>query len=178
MKRILALALTLLLLLSSAPAQSLTLPAGVYPVGEAFPMGRWIVTAFNPEVSADLVWAAALGTDGMPDLTQEYMPVVLTELIDAETAEIFEPLQGYLCIEAGDVVFTPADEETALVLEAFLASEPAIPLLAYVGNMNTGKFHALECSSITQMKAKNKAALYAREEAIDGGYVPCKNCNP
>lgn len=48
----------------------------------------------------------------------------------------------------------------------------------YVGNRNSKKFHYPNCNSVGQMKDSNKVILYSREEAIDKGYQPCKNCNP
>lgn len=50
---------------------------------------------------------------------------------------------------------------------------------SYVANKNTKKFHYSWCSSVEAMKEKNK--LYhngPRDELINNGYVPCKNCNP
>ena len=49
----------------------------------------------------------------------------------------------------------------------------------YVLNTNTGKFHNPNCSSVSQMKDKNKAYYTGdRQDVIDMGYVPCKKCNP
>lgn len=48
----------------------------------------------------------------------------------------------------------------------------------YIGNKNTKKFHYPSCSSVSDMKDKNKVALSSRDEAIAEGYVPCKRCNP
>ena len=48
----------------------------------------------------------------------------------------------------------------------------------YVGNKNSKKFHYTWCSSVSDMKEKNKITFHSREEAIAEGYVPCKKCNP
>ena len=48
----------------------------------------------------------------------------------------------------------------------------------YVGNKGTKKFHEPSCSSVSDMKDKNKVILDSREEAIKKGYKPCKKCNP
>lgn len=48
----------------------------------------------------------------------------------------------------------------------------------YIGNSNTGKFHYSSCSSVRQMKDKNKVYLDSRDEAINRGYVPCQRCHP
>ena len=164
--------LVLLFAMASVLAQTLTLPAGLYCVGEYFPAGRWTVTAFNPEVLTQLYRCAPVET------IAEIDPAEATAIGLLE-AEVYEILPGEcIWIEFGDVVFTPADEETQILLEEFLAAMPDLPLLAYIGNMNTKKFHYTDCSSVKQMKDKNKDALYDRAEADELHYVPCKNCNP
>lgn len=51
--------------------------------------------------------------------------------------------------------------------------------LTYVLNTNTKKFHLSSCSSVKDMKDKNKQEVTcSRDEVIDMGYVPCKRCNP
>lgn len=49
---------------------------------------------------------------------------------------------------------------------------------SYVGNSNTGKFHAPGCSSVGKMKPSNKVFFSSRDEAISAGYVPCGRCHP
>lgn len=50
---------------------------------------------------------------------------------------------------------------------------------SYILNTNTDKFHYPWCSSVDDMKEKNKREFYGtRDEAIEMGYVPCKRCNP
>ncbi len=49
----------------------------------------------------------------------------------------------------------------------------------YVLNTNTKKFHYSYCSSVDEMKEKNKKYVtWSREEIIDKGYKPCKRCEP
>ena len=49
----------------------------------------------------------------------------------------------------------------------------------YVLNTNTKKFHYPTCSSVDDMKEKNKQIYTgSREDVINMGYVPCKRCNP
>ena len=44
---------------------------------------------------------------------------------------------------------------------------------------NTHKFHYPTCSSVDDMKAKNKKEYQGnREDLIKQGYEPCKRCNP
>lgn len=49
----------------------------------------------------------------------------------------------------------------------------------YVLNKNTKKFHYPSCSSVDQMKEKNKLHyVWTREEVIRRGYEPCGRCHP
>ncbi len=48
----------------------------------------------------------------------------------------------------------------------------------YIGNSNTHKFHLPSCPSGGKIAEKNKVTFSSRDEAINQGYVPCKNCNP
>ena len=51
--------------------------------------------------------------------------------------------------------------------------------ITYVLNINTKKFHYPTCSSVDDMKEKNKQIYTgSRDEVINMGYVPCKRCNP
>ena len=50
---------------------------------------------------------------------------------------------------------------------------------SYILNKNTKKFHYPNCSSVGEMKEKNKLPYTGdREDVISQGYVPCKRCNP
>ena len=48
----------------------------------------------------------------------------------------------------------------------------------YIGNSNTHKFHLPSCPSCRKISERNKVTFSSRDEAINQGYVPCKNCNP
>lgn len=49
----------------------------------------------------------------------------------------------------------------------------------YILNTSTKKFHYPSCSSVKQMKDKNKKEYTGnRNDVIDMGYDPCKRCNP
>lgn len=49
----------------------------------------------------------------------------------------------------------------------------------YIANRNTKKFHETWCSSVDQMKEKNKWYFTgSRETLIKKGYKPCKRCDP
>ena len=49
----------------------------------------------------------------------------------------------------------------------------------YVLNTNSKKFHVPSCSSVKQMKDKNREDVKdTRENILNKGYDPCKRCNP
>lgn len=48
----------------------------------------------------------------------------------------------------------------------------------YIGNKNSKKLHYADCSSVDDMKEKNKVEFYSRDEAINQGYDPCGRCKP
>lgn len=49
---------------------------------------------------------------------------------------------------------------------------------SYVGNSETGKFHAPGCGDVDKMDNSNKIFFSSREEAVNSGYDPCGHCNP
>jgi len=84
--------------------------------------------------------------------------------------------------EASVAVETPAPQsETDATVQ--ITPESSAPQesqgITYVLNTNTKKFHYPTCSSVDQMKEKNKEIYTgSREDVINMGYVPCKRCNP
>lgn len=49
---------------------------------------------------------------------------------------------------------------------------------SYVGNSETGKFHAPGCGDVDKMDNANKVYMSSRDEAISRGYSPCGHCHP
>lgn len=48
----------------------------------------------------------------------------------------------------------------------------------YCLNINSKIYHKESCGSVSTMKEENKAFFSDRNEAVQGGYKPCKRCNP
>ena len=88
------------------------------------------------------------------------------------------------------VVLNYATGENDAEGEAVRTAEPVQPTVnadesvqsqtcTYILNTNTHKFHVPSCSSVDDMKEKNKQEYTgAREDVIAQGYIPCKKCNP
>lgn len=67
-----------------------------------------------------------------------------------------------------------AQQENDAVVSEEEASEET-----YILNQNTKKFHRPDCKSVSSIKEENKANFTgSREELLEAGYSPCKNCNP
>ena len=53
----------------------------------------------------------------------------------------------------------------------------AVPA-SYIGNANSMKFHLSTCTYAEKISEGNRVKISTREEAVNGGYVPCKVCCP
>lgn len=90
--------------------------------------------------------------------------------------------KNYVPVKTQDFVINPGVADTSSdrsISTAPATKETSKSTSAYVANKNTKKFHYPSCSSVSDMKEKNK--LYyegTRDELIDKGYSPCKRCNP
>ena len=68
--------------------------------------------------------------------------------------------------------------------EGIVNSSDSVPVslgegTTYILNTNTHKFHYPSCSSVDDMKEKNKKEYQGnREDLIQQGYDPCKRCEP
>ncbi len=81
-------------------------------------------------------------------------------------------------VQAEQTVSTGNDQA-----EQIVSTEAAVPVdgteQAYVLNTNTMKFHLPTCKSVDTIKSQNRQDFEgSRDEIINMGYVPCKNCNP
>lgn len=92
----------------------------------------------------------------------------------AESSEVSAESAATVVVESQA---TPIQNETAIVQETPVPQETQGT--TYVLNTNTMKFHYPTCSSVDDMKEKNKQIYIGnREDIINMGYVPCKRCNP
>lgn len=59
-----------------------------------------------------------------------------------------------------------------------IQKENSVPLVLYIGNRRTKKFHRSGCSSVDKMNERNMVEFEKREDALAAGYIPCKRCYP
>jgi len=103
--------------------------------------------------------------------------------IDYATGDNWAESSGtYQSTAASVAVETPVPQpetDTAVQITPESSALQESPGITYVLNTNTKKFHYPTCSSVDDMKEKNKQIYTgSREEVINMGYVPCKRCNP
>ena len=93
----------------------------------------------------------------------------LNEPESSETETVIEPITAEV-----------AETQAAVDVPPITGEDIDAPgAVTYICNTNTGKFHYPACSSVDQMKEKNKLEVsLSRDEVIAQGYVPCKRCNP
>lgn len=129
---------------------------------------------------------------------------VLGRLMDAQTFVYRTDLQGDIFVNSDGNTITVTTEKTAekedilragmrevqqeseIQQESEVQQESEIQkqietgeTQSYVLNTNSHKFHIPSCSSVSDMKPKNRKDVnMSREEIIDDGYEPCKRCNP
>ena len=82
---------------------------------------------------------------------------------------------GYCSYDGADLMLYVAESFDRSIIEEEEATESVVQ---YIGNKNSKVFHRLDCSSVKEMKDKNKVEFYSRDEAIEMHYKPCGACNP
>ena len=103
--------------------------------------------------------------------------------IDYATGDNWAESSGtYQSTEASVAEETPAPQpetDTAVQITPELSAPQETQQTTYVLNTNTMNFQYPTCSSVDDMKQKNKQIYTgSRDEVINMGYVPCKRCNP
>lgn len=85
-------------------------------------------------------------------------------------------VEVYRTDQHGSIVVNSDGTNIEVMTEKEPSQSPSPPTHKYIGNKNSKKFHHLNCSDLPA--EHNRVYLYSRQEAIDGGFVPCKLCNP
>ncbi len=117
--------------------------------------------------------------------TTALLPYSLAPVSEAAEKALSEQLLNGAAGTGADTDTDTAAEVTAGIAAGAVAeteneqSEPEPVAITYVLNTNTHKFHRPTCSSVDEMKQKNKQEVtWTREEVIAAGYEPCKRCKP
>lgn len=113
---------------------------------------------------------------------------VLSKLRDADVKVYRTDMQGDIIAKSDGktVIITPsknADADTLSTQKTVATSKPqqnnnqsSEITESYIGNKNSKKFHLPSCHTLPA--EHNRVYISTREEAIQKGFSPCKNCNP
>ncbi len=203
MKRLLSLALALMLLCATACAGGIeSIPGHIKDtLGHAPESAEQAVkvNALNLIIGDDdqaiISWTDANRSRvyGIQDKTDKLasLYVDLTGMADWDTCALYvdkKPFAGFNTTAEADNSFTKMDDYAAFVRDFFgivststaaVGNSPKAPAMSYVLNTNTHKFHYPDCPSAKKIKDKNrKEYTGTRDDVIAQGYEPCKNCNP
>ncbi len=66
----------------------------------------------------------------------------------------------------------------ALVITFVLTSVSLAADYKYVGSKKSDKYHYPTCEWAQKIKPENLVTFASAQEALKGGYVPCKVCRP
>ena len=98
-------------------------------------------------------------------------------LLNIQPGVIIDYSDGSSIIDDG--YFTDDDSDRIEIPESSGDDNIETVSVTYILNTNTKRFHYTYCSSVDQMKEKNKLEYSGtREELIEQGYVPCGICKP
>jgi DNA-entry nuclease len=100
---------------------------------------------------------------------------------ETETAAAATAVQGEQSqiVQETQIVQENTASETEAAAQETTVSAQNTQSVTYILNTNTKKFHYPSCSSVSQMKEKNKKSFTgSRDEAIAQGYSSCGRCHP
>jgi len=102
----------------------------------------------------------------------------LSRLRDADVKVYRNDLQGtIICTSDGTAVsFSTERNEQVQTNPTVVATPEPDDIGEYIGNKNSKKFHLPTCKNLPA--EKNRIYLSSRQEAIEGGFDPCGNCDP
>lgn len=111
-----------------------------------------------------------------PVVSTATTPVVSSDPVQAPT----EPSKVNTNSDNNASADTPSQDTAAPENTPAPTPEPAEPVTdTYVLNTDSGKFHTPNCSSGKKISPANRAEYQgSRDDLINQGYKPCKNCHP
>ena len=116
----------------------------------------------------------------------KFISLLLSTVVMVTACDATSP-QRSLTVKSADthtatavaVTERPTAVPTQKSVEPTVEPSSVLENTTYILNTNTHKFHFASCSSIRQIKDKNKREITgSRDEAIAQGYSPCAICNP
>ena len=101
----------------------------------------------------------------------------LSRLRDAGVIVYRTDMQGdIICTSDGKTVSFTTERNANVQTNPTMTDDSEENTVIYIGNKNTLKFHLPSCKSLPL--DKNRVYFDSREDALEQGYDPCKNCKP
>jgi len=101
----------------------------------------------------------------------------MSRLRDAGVVVYRTDMQGdIICASDGKTVSFTTSRNANVQTNPTMPGETGSITVSYIGNSNTHKFHLPSCKTLPS--EENRVYFGSREEAIEEGYAPCKNCRP
>lgn len=141
--------------------------------------GSAVITWTDADKS--LAYAVSGDLEDMADVYLKMIPLAPWDICGV--FEKGERVLEYDHTENGTSESAATYEEYAAAVNAYFNPAPPADdsprVRDYVLNTKTKKFHLPSCSSVDQIKKKNRQDYTGtREDLINRGYKPCGNCNP
>ncbi len=108
----------------------------------------------------------ALGT--RPEVTHIRVPLTSLIGLNAETVEVQKKPEVIVLPSAVDM--KPIQDDLTPKVES--------PQDHFIGSMERGKFHRLECRFALNIKPDNSILFASKDIALAQGYIPCGTCKP
>lgn len=103
---------------------------------------------------------------------------VMTYPPDVKYAEHFKAFQSEAKASNTGLWSNQSSESSSSSEDKFADKSETNKDYAFMGNSNSGKLHKTDCRYAVKTSESNRVYFKTREEAVSGGYVPCKSCNP
>jgi hypothetical protein len=112
----------------------------------------------------------------MQAVSAEGMPAAVTSVV-LEQVEAF--IHAHLAANPPNKRLSDANDiSTAAKEQVEPAAESAPAEYKYVASKKSNIFHKPDCIWVKRIKPENLVSYSSREEAINAGKKPCKQCNP
>jgi hypothetical protein len=138
------------------------------------------------------VWKAepvmqAVSAENMPDKVTEVVLKQVDSFIEAWRAA--NPADKQIS-DANEISIVPKEQIKPAIKESVSENKPVLPALSvvegsvvegverYVASKNSSVFHKSTCTWATKIKPENLVHYKTRDDAINAGKKPCKQCEP
>lgn len=130
--------------------------------------GAWAHTVTGDVKDMSQLYIDILGMEAWETCTYLVRSRAMISYGESKSKKRYDALDDYIVRMCDVLDVQPTPEPTV-----------AAELHDYVLNTNTKVFHVPSCSSVSNMKSKNRKDVHkTRDEVVSMGYKPCDRCKP